>query len=97
MHHLLGDVLLTHNVNNPGTGAEGMTAEQVVRAAIVRQRQACPDITHLGLKISNKACQNIWRIVRGGDIAAHLDSSARWLIRNRIQHMGTIGKEAGSK
>ncbi|MCK4729582.1 MAG: ISNCY family transposase, partial [Desulfobacterales bacterium] len=28
---------LTHNVNNPGTGANGMTAEQVVRAAIIKQ------------------------------------------------------------
>ena len=28
---------LTVNVSNPGTGAEGMTAEQVVRATIIKQ------------------------------------------------------------
>ncbi len=30
---------LTVNVSNPGTGAEGMTAEQVVRAAIIKQME----------------------------------------------------------
>ena len=59
---------LTHNVNNPGTGAEGMTAEQVVRAAIVKRRQACPGITHLRVE-DIKAYQSIFRITRGRDIA----------------------------
>ena len=30
---------LTVNVSNPGTGAEGMTAEQVVRATIIKQME----------------------------------------------------------
>lgn len=51
---------LTHNIKNPETGAEEMTAGQAIRAMIVSQRQACPDITRSGLKISKYQIHCNW-------------------------------------